>query len=84
MHLRLWRVHHLPAGGRKSRERDSRLRLGGDLGRLWMNHRMLESEIELMAAAVARRRLRLRLAIGTVGRAEQADMEMIIVPPPRP
>src|SRR5262249_57773249 len=54
---------------------------------LWrwrMQDRIAEPIVQLLAAAVTRRRWRLRFAFGTVGRAVNAHVEMVVVAPPRP
>src|SRR5262249_58067397 len=49
-----------------------------------MQHRFREPGIEIVAASFAGFRRRLRLALWTIRRTEYPDVEMIIVPAPRP
>jgi len=49
-----------------------------------MQHGVGEPIIEVLAAAIASACRRLRLAFGAVGRAAQADVKVVVVPPPRP
>ena len=78
------RVDHGAARRRQRRKRHHVLWRGRHLRRRRMQDARLEPVIERVAAAVARRHRRLRLALRTVGRTDQADMEMLGVAPPRP
>src|SRR5262245_62298981 len=77
----LRRVQDLPAGRRQVVQRDLRLRLWRRRRRrrrLWMQHRVGEPPVEILAAAIACGHRLLRLAFGAVGRTPHAEMEMIV------
>ena len=71
------RLKHLAAGGRQVGEHDLPRRMGGRRRRLI--GRGGEPVVELRSAAVARRRRRLRAAVGPGG-ARKPNVEMIVVP----
>src|SRR5262249_46280534 len=72
------------AGGRPLRPGERRP--GPFRGRrpLWGRRGGGEPPIQVLAAAVAGRRLLLRSAFGAIGRAIQSDVKMIVVPPVGP
>src|SRR5258708_250869 len=74
---------YLPAGGGQIRHRDRRLRLWWLLGRLGMEHRVLEPVVEIVAAAFGLAGRLLSFAFRAARLAHDAHMEMIVVPPPR-
>src|SRR5262249_50704533 len=81
--LRLRRQQDLPAGGGKIGHPQSWFWLRRRRG-LGVEDRVGEPIVEVVAAAVVGRRLRLRLAIVAVGRTMEPHVEVIVVAPPRP
>src|SRR6202521_5752178 len=84
LRMRSRRRKHLAAGRRKARHGLARPRLFRHRRWLGMEHGLGEPRVELLAAAITSACRRLRLAFGAVARAAQADVEVVVVPPPRP
>src|SRR6516225_9381217 len=78
----LRRQQHLAAGGRQIGHLRSRLGLRRR-PRPGVEHGVSEPVGELLAAAIVRRSRRLRFAFRAVGRADEPNVEVKVMPPPR-